>query len=285
MIIQDVFGEAESFAVTLIVAGIACYFIEKIKPAQKDTPFFKKEFRKELALAVLNALIFTPAYTLLIAVTLLALLGYFMPHQIFDKSLTQLPLALQVFFGVLIMDLATYWRHRFTHRHLWPYHAFHHSAEEITWLTSLRLHPLEILVAMLFDTTILYILGFSGSGIIFAAVIVQIYNYFTHMNIDINFPKPIRYIFASPHYHRWHHAADKAAYDKNFCGVFSFLDVIFGTYYHPDELPKAYGLSPREQQEVPEKLLPHLILPIKKDIKKIRGRLERKLAKKEEQIS
>jgi sterol desaturase/sphingolipid hydroxylase (fatty acid hydroxylase superfamily) len=160
----------------------------------------------------------------------------------FDETLRHLPLALQILLGLLLVDFSTYWRHRFTHKYMWQYHAFHHSAEEITWITSLRLHPVDYAVAMLVDTIFLYFLGFGGQGIAAALVIAQVYNYFTHLDLNVQFKKPLCYVLASPHYHRWHHATDKSAYDKNFCGIFSFLDVIFGTYHHPDELPK--GLWP-----------------------------------------
>jgi sterol desaturase/sphingolipid hydroxylase (fatty acid hydroxylase superfamily) len=270
---QDAFTaylvDAEDFALGLIVAGIICLFLERIRPAEKNTKYFKKDFRKELGLAVLNALFFLPILTFLISISIIELLKNYVPYQMFDETLRHLPLALQILLGLLLVDFSTYWRHRFTHNYMWQYHSFHHSAEEITWITSLRLHPVDYAVAMLVDATFLYFLGFGGQGIAAALVIAQVYNYFTHLNMNVQFRKPLCYVLASPHYHRWHHATDKSAYDKNFCGIFSFLDVIFGTYHHPDELPKAYGLSPRDQKEVPAGLLAHLFQPVKKDVLKL----------------
>jgi sterol desaturase/sphingolipid hydroxylase (fatty acid hydroxylase superfamily) len=272
-IIHEFLGNTEAFGITLLIAGSACFFIERIRPAEKNTPFFKKDFRKELILAALNSLLFVPVFSFAISLTVIALLADHVPFQMFNATFTKWPMAAQILFGVFIMDFSTYWRHRFSHRYLWPYHAFHHSAEEITWLTSMRLHPVDYFFAVLFDTIVLYILGFSSVGILAATAFIQGYNYFTHLNLNIEFKKPLRYILASPHYHRWHHATDKTAYDKNFCGVFSLLDVMFGTYYHPEGvLPLAYGLSPRDQAEVPRGLFAHLFLPIKKDLKKLRAR-------------
>lgn len=261
--------EAEDLAITLLAAGAVCYFVEKLRPAEPLTKFFKKDFRKEFGLAVFNALLAIPLLTFVLSISIVALLKNFVPYQALDEVLNAWPLVLQILLALLIIDFSTYWRHRFTHNYMWPYHSIHHSAEEITWLTSLRLHPVDLAAALLFDTVLLYFVGFSGQGIAAATVIGQVYNYFTHVNLNVKFGKPLCYVLASPHYHRWHHATDKAAYDKNFCGMFSFLDVIFGTYYEPDTLPPAYGLSPRDQKEVPPGLFAHIVLPVKKDLKKI----------------
>ncbi|MGB4106459.1 MAG: sterol desaturase family protein [Alphaproteobacteria bacterium] len=264
--------DAGSLAITLFVVGVVCYFIEKLRPAQPGTKFFKKDFRKEFSLAILNALLVIPVLSFALSISIVAVMKNFMPYQAFDETLGAWPLALQILLGLVIMDFSTYWRHRFTHNYMWPYHSIHHSAEEITWITSLRLHPVDCAVALLFDTVILYFMGFDGQGIAAAAVIGQVYNYFTHANLNVRFARPLCYILASPHYHRWHHATDKAAYDKNFCAIFSFLDVIFGTYYHPDDLPPAYGLSPRDQKDVPPRLFAHIFQPIKKDFLKFFGK-------------
>lgn len=261
----------QSFSIALLIAGTFCFFIERINPAEKDTLFFKKDFRKELGLAFFNAMISVPVFTALISISILTALNQIAPPQMFSEQIGRLPLLLQIIFALIAMDLSTYWRHRFTHNYMWPYHSFHHSAEEITWLTALRLHPVDYFTAMLFDTVILYFLGFEGTGIVLATLIMQVFNYFTHLNLNVSFRKPLRYILASPHFHRWHHATDKKAYDKNFCAMFSFLDIIFGTYYHPETLPGAYGLSPAEQKQVPKKLAPHVWQPIKKDMKKLSG--------------
>lgn len=274
--LQDAFAEyllgAEDFAVGLIAAGVICFFVERVRPVKKEAGFFNKDFRKELGLAILNALLFLPVITFLLSVSVLALLKAYVPYQMFDETLRGLPLVIQILFALFLLDFSTYWRHRLTHYYLWQYHSFHHSAEEITWITSLRLHPVDFAVAVLIDTTMLYFLGFTGPGITTAMIIAQVYNYFTHMNLNVQFTKPLCYILASPHYHRWHHATDKSAYDKNFCAMFSLLDVAFGTYHHPDELPNAYGLSPRDQKEVPAGLFAHILHPVKKDLRKLFGK-------------
>ncbi|GJL84905.1 MAG: hypothetical protein DHS20C02_06800 [Micavibrio sp.] len=110
-------------------------------------------------------------------------------------------------------------------------------------MTALRLHPVDHLSFVIGGTIALYIFGFEGEAIVQAIFIHGAYNLFVHANINLGFPRPLCYILGSPNYHRWHHASDKEAIDKNFATMFSLFDVIFCSYYYPrDKLPKTYGL-------------------------------------------
>ncbi|MGB0719627.1 MAG: sterol desaturase family protein [Bdellovibrionales bacterium] len=258
--------EIAIFAAEIAIVGAAFFLIEKLRPAEKQTPFFKPGFRQELGLAFFNISISSPLCALIIAGALIGLIQNIIPYQIFDTQLSSLPLSLQILAACFIKDFSTYWRHRLTHRigFLWPFHAVHHAAENLTWITALRLHPVDVFVAVTFDVLFLHILGFSGPGIALSIFVMKAYNYFTHANLDLQFDKPFRYIFASPNFHRWHHATTKAAYNKNFCSMFSLLDWMFSTYYHPDNLPAAYGLEPQEQRQYPKTLTGWLAYPFKR---------------------
>ncbi len=55
-----------------------------------------------------------------------------------------LPVWAQVLVIFTITDLVQYWIHRLLHgRALWPFHAIHHSAGEVTWSTTYRIHPVK----------------------------------------------------------------------------------------------------------------------------------------------
>jgi sterol desaturase/sphingolipid hydroxylase (fatty acid hydroxylase superfamily) len=262
----DLFIQATLNASIIIgLCGIVFMLAERLRP-HKNTSVFGKDFTKELWLALLNGSFFAPFFTILFTFVTLHVVNIGLPHQLFAEKILMWPLLLQILIGAFIMDFSTYWRHRLMHnRNLWPFHSMHHSAEELTWLTALRLHPLEILISKIFDVTLLHVLGFSEADIVGAVIFMMIYNFFTHANINLEFRAPLKYIFASPNFHRWHHANHKEAYDKNFCATFSLLDVMFGTYYFPQgTVPDIYGLSPAEQREVPHSLRSHLLLPFQK---------------------
>src|SRR5262249_14199732 len=58
------------------------------------------------------------------------------------------------------------------------------------------------------------------------------YVVFLHANVGWSFG-PFGGIVASPAFHRWHHTNADEGRDKNFGGVFSWWDRLFGTFYMP----------------------------------------------------
>jgi hypothetical protein len=62
-----------------------------------------------------------------------------------------------------------------------------------------------------------------------------------HANLNWTFG-PLRYFFASPVFHRWHHTMLEEGRDKNFASTFPLLDVLFDTFYMPaGKLPEEFG--------------------------------------------
>lgn len=188
-----------------------------------------------------------------------------LPYQIFADYVVSLPLLFQIFLGLLVIDIALWIRHGFVHKYLWSFHAVHHSAKEVSWITTHRLHPLDQFVMSLINFATLYMIGFSAEGMAAALMIYKFNNYFVHSNIVLDYPKPWKYIFVSPNMHRWHHALEREAYNKNFCVVFAFIDYVLGTYYVPDNaLPKGYGSNQTELDDIERKtILSELWIPFK----------------------
>ncbi len=69
---------------------------------------------------------------------------------------------------------------------------------------------------------------------------------------------PLKYIFAGPVFHRWHHAREKEE-GVNFAGTFSLWDLIFGTFYMPQNLPESYGI---DDKQMPESFGMQVVYPI-----------------------
>ena len=65
--------------------------------------------------------------------------------------LSRQPIWLQAIQIYLLVDFTAYWTHRLFHRgRWWPFHAVHHSSEDLDWLGSLRVHPVNDLVNKLY---------------------------------------------------------------------------------------------------------------------------------------
>jgi sterol desaturase/sphingolipid hydroxylase (fatty acid hydroxylase superfamily) len=61
--------------------------------------------------------------------------------------LSRQPIWLQATQIYLLVDFTGYWTHRLFHTgNWWPFHAVHHSSEDLDWLGSLRVHPVNDLV-------------------------------------------------------------------------------------------------------------------------------------------
>lgn len=159
------------------------------------------------------------------------------------KVITELPLFAQGITYVIMNDLLLYWFHRAFHTPcLWHIHAIHHSARDVDWTTGNRFHPLNILMGSMMITISLLYIGISPVVVISLSYVDALYSYFVHANFNFTFG-PLKYVFASPVFHRWHHTPLGQLGHKNFAATFAFWDVIFGTFCMPKELPENYGLE------------------------------------------
>jgi sterol desaturase/sphingolipid hydroxylase (fatty acid hydroxylase superfamily) len=55
----------------------------------------------------------------------------------------------------------------------------------------------------------------------------------------------LEWLIATPPFHHWHHTNDGRQYiNKNFAGLFPWVDKLFGTHFLPeDRLPETYGID------------------------------------------
>jgi sterol desaturase/sphingolipid hydroxylase (fatty acid hydroxylase superfamily) len=175
---------------------------------------------------------------------------------------SSLPIAIQVPLILVLGDALAYWQHRMFHGpRLWKFHAIHHSSRHVDWLSSVRLHPINDVVARLIQVLPLYWLGFNGVAVAAFVPVLTLYALFLHADVDWSFG-PLRYVIASPVFHRWHHTSEEEGLDRNFAGMFPFIDVIFGTFYMPrGRAPERFGLV---RDDVPDGLLAQLWYPFRR---------------------
>jgi lathosterol oxidase len=84
---------------------------------------------------------------------------------------------------------------------------------------------------------------------------------FIHANVGFEFG-PLKWLFATPQFHHWHHAAEPEAVDKNFAVHLPVIDAVFGTAYLPRRWPQRYGISAGDQ--VPDGFLRQLVWPFRR---------------------
>jgi len=152
------------------------------------------------------------------------------------------PVWVQCVIMLLAADFLQYWVHRAFHKYpLWKFHAIHHSPPDVDWMTSVRFHPVNLLLYSTLMNSFVYLLGFSPAAYDSLFVFNSIYSPLVHANLNWTYG-PFKYVLASPVFHRWHHTYPEEGGDKNFAPTFPFLDVMFGTFYMPEgKQPETFG--------------------------------------------
>lgn len=190
----------------------------------------------------------------------------FAPHQAHALAATilrgygaaqRLPLIAQALAVIVVMDVIQYWLHRGFHgRALWPFHAIHHSAVDLDWSATFRIHPVNFVIYSAGALALVRLIGFSPAAFVIIGPFNLVVGALVHANLDWTFG-PFRYVIASPVFHRWHHVRDPEVHDRNFAPTFPVLDLLFGTFYMPKGLmPADFGVD-----GVPPHFLAQLVYP------------------------
>lgn len=176
--------------------------------------------------------------------------------------LSSLPFWWQAAFYMIASDFLLYWIHRIFHgRNLWRFHAIHHSAEDVDWTTAYRFHPVNLGLGVFFVDVLMFYLGLSPAVLLFLAPFQTMISLFVHANLNWTFG-PLKYVVATPVFHRWHHSSPELGGEKNFAPTFPFWDVMFGTFYMPQGvLPQVYGV---DDPDFPPGFFQQLIYPFTK---------------------
>lgn len=232
--------------------------IERVFVLRREQKIFRKGWFCDLFHYFVNPIL------LHIGVLVGGVLLYISFHRLLHNNLQiaigAQPLWLQFIEAYIIGEVIFYFIHRAAHviPWLWKFHAIHHSSEQMDWLASVRLHPMEQVITELGIGVPLALLGFHFSSFGFVVIFRTFLAILNHANVRINFGF-FTWLVGSPRYHHWHHANQTVAYNKNF--GHPLIDWLFGTYYLPQkEWPLAYGVD----EYIPINYLQHLLYPFQR---------------------
>ncbi|MBS1910980.1 MAG: sterol desaturase family protein [Bacteroidetes bacterium] len=155
------------------------------------------------------------------------------------------PIPMQLLLSLVTHDLYIYWFHRLQHRipALWRIHEAHHSTKDVDWLSGSRSHALEILINQSIEFTPLILLGAHPDVLLYKGMVDAVWGMYIHSNIDVRSGR-LQRVINGPEMHRWHHAVDEDAHNRNFSTKFAIWDWMFGTAYLPTgRKPRGYGLG------------------------------------------
>lgn len=232
---------------------------------KKGQDLFRRGWKNDVVFYIVNGPIIGIGVSIIVLGVIVAT-EYLIPAWI-GIAVSSQPYWLQTVEVVILADIGFYVAHFAFHKFswLWKFHAVHHSIEELDWLAAHRVHPVDQIITKGVSLLPVFALGFSGIAIAVFALIYSWHSILLHANVNIKLG-PLRWLVASPEFHRWHHANQPEAYDKNFAGQLSVLDVLFRTAYMPKgQLPRQYGTN----EQVPQTYFAQLAYPFQK--KSLRG--------------
>lgn len=134
---------------------------------------------------------------------------------------------------LIVQTLVAYWVHRWMHRSalLWRVHRVHHADSAVDISTSLRKHPVEILVTLPASALVIVAIGAPVSAVVSVQAIVLAATIWQHADIRLSAPidRVLGLLIVTPRLHRLHHNPVPIVHDSNFGELFTVWDRLFGT--------------------------------------------------------
>lgn len=164
---------------------------------------------------------------------------------------------------LVLHDFLYYWSHRAAHTvpFLWRLHAVHHSTQHLGWSSALRAHPGELYVHVV-TLVPMFLVGFPADALVPLTPLFMLYAILIHCDVRVSLRR-VSYAVNTPMFHGWHHALDVSQGTKNYAGLFPVFDVLFGTYYLPEQRPRETGI---EDRTMPDTLFGQLAHPFRPEL-------------------
>jgi lathosterol oxidase len=251
------------FVLNLLLYSAVFIPLERLFALRGDQHVFRRQWLVDLTYFFVNSLLIE-VLTILTLAPALVLFDWARVDAL-RSTVGSLPLIVQLPALVLVADFTQYWVHRSFHasRILWPFHAIHHSIEQMDWLAGSRLHLVDVILTRGLTYVPIFVLGFSEPALMVYVFLVAAQATFIHANVRWHF-RAIERVVVTPAFHHWHHGAEPEAVDKNFAVHTPVFDMLFGTYYLPNRWPASYGLAHR--RDVPARWVSQLVYPFRRRV-------------------
>ncbi len=145
------------------------------------------------------------------------------------------------------LDLLDYVYHRIMHHVplLWRFHLVHHTDRVVDSSTSVREHPGESIVRGGFLVLWTFVLGASFEVLLLRQAAETVFTILSHcaLRLPIRTGRVLGLMFITPNLHHVHHHFELPFTDRNFGGVFSVWDRLFGTFAELAEAQTTFGLD------------------------------------------
>lgn len=139
-----------------------------------------------------------------------------------------LPATVQIGFSVLLLDYVSYGWHWLNHHvsFLWRFHRVHHTDPVLDVTSSLRFHPVEVLLSQPLRILVIWIFGIPLIGLLGFEIIFMAFNIMEHSYTKWprSLEKVAQWFVITPALHRTHHSMKTSELNSNFGTVLSLWD-------------------------------------------------------------
>ncbi|WP_179414676.1 sterol desaturase family protein [Mucilaginibacter sp. E4BP6] len=235
--------------IILLFMLVLMYSIENIFPylEKPDRPaqHYKRNYGTSVISFVVNALMGAIVVMAIVTAN---------HKQIGLLNLVNIPKYAKIIIGILLFDFGSYLTHNLQHRIplLWRFHRVHHSDFHLNSSSSLRFHPVDVIVSQcIYQSLGAIVIGLPVSAFVIYGTIAIPLLIMQHSNVRLpqNVERVACLIFATPCWHKIHHSTEQPLTDSHYGDVFSLWDRLFGTwgYTKPHEIK--YGLDEFKSNE------------------------------------
>ncbi len=118
---------------------------------------------------------------------------------------------------------------------LWRLHRIHHLDQIMDVTTTVRFHPVEIVMSIVTGILTVALLGLPLWALLIYDPFESAVRIFSHANIRLpeKVDRVLRLLISTPAMHRLHHSIFQKETDSNYGTIFSFWDRLFRTYTSP----------------------------------------------------
>jgi sterol desaturase/sphingolipid hydroxylase (fatty acid hydroxylase superfamily) len=183
--------------------------------------------------------------------------------------LPALPLWLQAFIGLLLLDLiGAYFVHWSEHKVkvMWRFHFIHHTDMHIDATSANRHHPGESVFRLAFTVLAVFVAGAPMWLVFLYQSLSVLLSQFNHANITLpkTLDRALNWLIVTPDMHHIHHHYLQPYTDANYGNIFSVWDRIFGTLMVLEQDKIVYGVDTHPDEVANGKVLPLLKIPFEK---------------------
>lgn len=145
----------------------------------------------------------------------------------------RLPLFVDLFLSVLLLDYTLYIWHYLTHKapFLWRFHKPHHVDLDLDASTALRFHAGELLLSVPWRAAQVRLLGISPLALSVwqTATLMEIMFHHSNLRLPFGIERRLCRLIVTPRMHGIHHSIVGNETDSNWSTIFSWPDYLHGT--------------------------------------------------------